>query len=120
MKRSRSDPLRDLFDVGDEDGPETHAQLDAKIASLAAVIDDQEPHVVGLQEIGSESAPGKLQAALTTPMPHRAIGEPDERGIRWRSSAAACFMTQPRSGRSPRGCCRSRWGMTRRGQMGLV
>ena len=34
-----------LFDVGDDDGPDTVAQVDAKIASLAAVIDEQEPHV---------------------------------------------------------------------------
>ena len=37
--------VENLFDVGDDDGPDTVAQVDAKIASLAAVIDEQEPHV---------------------------------------------------------------------------
>lgn len=34
--------VENLFDVGDDDGPETQAQLTAKLKSLAAVIDDQE------------------------------------------------------------------------------
>ena len=46
------------------------------------MIDAQKPHVLALQEIGSESALGELQAALTTPMPHRAVAAPDDRGIR--------------------------------------
>jgi predicted extracellular nuclease len=74
--------VENLFDVGDEDGPDTQAELKAKIESLRSVIDEQKPHVLGLQEIGSESALGKLQAALKAPMPHRAVAEPDERGIR--------------------------------------
>jgi predicted extracellular nuclease len=74
--------VENLFDVGDEAGPETQAELDAKIESLRAVIDAQEPHVVALQEIGSENALARLQAALTKPLPHRELAEPDERGIR--------------------------------------
>ncbi len=74
--------VENLFDVGDDDGPETEAQLAAKIESLRAVIDEQQPHVLALQEIGSESALARLQAALTTPMPHRALAAPDDRGIR--------------------------------------
>jgi Endonuclease/Exonuclease/phosphatase family len=74
--------VENLFDVGDEDGPESEAQLAAKIESLSAVIDDQEPHVLALQEIGSESALARLQGALSEPMPHREVAEPDERGIR--------------------------------------
>ena len=74
--------VENLFDVGDDDGPETQGQLAAKIESLRSVIDAQKPHVLALQEIGSESALGKLQAALTTPMPHRAVAAPDDRGIR--------------------------------------
>jgi hypothetical protein len=74
--------VENLFDVGDDDGPATQAELKAKIESLRAVIDQQKPHVLGLQEIGSESALAKLQAALETPMPHRAVAKPDERGIR--------------------------------------
>ena len=74
--------VENLFDVGDEDGPDTQAELKAKIESLRSVIDEQKPHVLGLQEIGSETALGRLQAALKTPMPHRAVAAPDERGIR--------------------------------------
>jgi endonuclease/exonuclease/phosphatase family metal-dependent hydrolase len=74
--------VENLFDVGDEDGPDTQAELKAKVESLRSVIDEQKPHVLGLQEIGSESALGKLQAALKTPMPHKAVAAPDERGIR--------------------------------------
>jgi hypothetical protein len=46
------------------------------------VIDAQRPHVLTLQEIGSESALGRLQASLKLKMPHREIGMPDDRGIR--------------------------------------
>jgi hypothetical protein len=74
--------VENLFDVGAEAGPETQAQLSAKIESLRAVIDAQEPHVVALQEIGSESALALLQAALTKPIPHRVLAQPDDRGIR--------------------------------------
>lgn len=74
--------VENLFDVGAEDGPETEAELAAKIESLRAVIDAQRPHVLGLQEIGSESVLERLQAALTQPLPYRAVAEPDERGIR--------------------------------------
>lgn len=58
------------------------AQFAAKLESLRAVIDAQQPHVLALQEVGSESALGKLQAALEHKLPHRAVAEPDERGIR--------------------------------------
>ena len=74
--------VENLFDVGDADGPDTHAQFAAKTESLRAVIDAQKPHVLALQEVGSESALGRLQAALTVPMPHRVLAAPDERGIR--------------------------------------
>jgi hypothetical protein len=73
--------VENLFDVGDEAGPETNAQLNDKIESLRAVIDDQKPHVLALQEIGSENALAGLQAALDLPMPRREVGEPDDRGI---------------------------------------
>ena len=58
--------VENLFDVGDDDGPKTQAQFAAKIESLRAVIDAQRPHVLTLQEVGSESALAKLQAALDT------------------------------------------------------
>jgi len=72
--------VENLFDVGDDDGPKTQAQFAAKIESLRAVIDAQRPHVLTLQEVGSESALAKLQAALEHKLPHRAVAEPDERG----------------------------------------
>jgi len=65
--------VENLFDVGDDDGPKTQAQFAAKIESLRAVIDAQRPHVLTLQEVGSESALAKLQAALEHKLPHRAI-----------------------------------------------
>ena len=74
--------VENLFEVGHEDGPDTEEQLAAKIESLRAVIDAQRPDVLGLQEIGSESALERLQAALNHLLPHRAIAAPDDRGIR--------------------------------------
>jgi hypothetical protein len=74
--------VENLFDVGDDDGPKTQAQFGAKIESLRAVIDAQQPHVLALQEAGSECALGKLRAAPEHKLPHRAVAAPDERGIR--------------------------------------
>jgi hypothetical protein len=53
--------VENLFDLGDEDAPATQAELKAKIESLSAVVDEQKPHVPGLQEIGSESALGSCR-----------------------------------------------------------
>ena len=73
--------VQNLFEVGAEDGPDTEAELTAKLASLAAVIDDVEPHVLCLQEIGSDRVLAVLQDALGHQMQHRAVGVPDDRGI---------------------------------------
>jgi hypothetical protein len=73
---------RNLFGVGDADGPATEAALAAKIESLRAVIDAQRPHVLALQEIGREESLRRLQRALVVPMPYRQLGIADERGIR--------------------------------------
>jgi hypothetical protein len=110
--------VENLFDVGDDDGPKTQAQFAAKIESLRAVIDAQRPHVLTLQEVGSESALAKLQAALEHKLPHRAVAEPMSAGSGWRSSADGCYTTRPRSGRSLLGCCRCRSVMIPRGRMG--
>jgi hypothetical protein len=104
--------IENLFDVGDDDGPETAAQLNSKIESLRAVIDAQKPHVLALQEIGSETALGRLQAALSLPMQYRAVAAPDEVSG-WRSSVDECCMTRPRSESSRTGCFRFRWVTTR-------
>ena len=74
--------VQNLFVAGDDDGPNTAAEFNAKIASLVAVIDAAEPHVVALQELGTEPALVALQNALARPMPHRVLGQPDARGIR--------------------------------------
>jgi hypothetical protein len=44
--------VQNLFEPGTEDGPETASDYDAKIASLAQVIDSQRPHLLALQEVG--------------------------------------------------------------------
>jgi hypothetical protein len=42
----------------------------AKIANLAAVIDQEQPDLLALQEIGPDGALEALQKALAHPMPH--------------------------------------------------
>ncbi len=74
--------VQNLFDVGHEAGPATRAAFETKLASLATVIDEARPHVLGLQEVGSDTALANLQRALVHRMPYRALGEPDSRGIR--------------------------------------
>lgn len=74
--------VQNLFTPGDADGPDSQAAYDAKVASLAAVIDTRNPDVLALQEVGSAAALADLQAALTRPLPHAAAARPDPRGIR--------------------------------------
>jgi hypothetical protein len=64
------------------DGPDTTAAYLAKLASLAAVIDQARPHVLALQEVGPLDALTPLQATLDWQMRHIALGIPDARGIR--------------------------------------
>ena len=61
--------VQNLFPVGAEDGPDTTAEFSAKLASLAAVIDDVEPDVLCLQEIGTDGALAALQDTLGHEMP---------------------------------------------------
>ncbi len=74
--------VQNLFLPDHEDGPDTQAAFDQKVTSLAVVIDSVRPHVLALQEIGPEGALAALHNALTHPMLHSAVGEPDRRGIR--------------------------------------
>jgi endonuclease/exonuclease/phosphatase family metal-dependent hydrolase len=75
--------VQNLFLPGtDPAAPDTEAEFDEKVASLAAVIDEIAPDVACLQEIGPGDVLAPLQSALTRPLPHLAIGQPDERGIR--------------------------------------
>ena len=75
--------VQNLFLAGTADGaPDTEAAFDEKVSSLAAVIDAVGPDVACLQEIGPGEVLEPLQAALARPLPHRAAGAPDDRGIR--------------------------------------
>jgi endonuclease/exonuclease/phosphatase family metal-dependent hydrolase len=75
--------VQNLFLPGTGDAaPDDQPAFDAKIASLAAVIDAIDPAVACLQEIGPGEVLAPLQAALARPLPHRALGRPDDRGIR--------------------------------------
>jgi endonuclease/exonuclease/phosphatase family metal-dependent hydrolase len=75
--------VENLFPVGHPDGPKTQAELDAKIASLAALIDAEKPDLLAMQEVGDPDTLAELQGALTHDMPHRQLSRhPDGRGIR--------------------------------------
>lgn len=54
----------------------------SKLANLAAVIDQEQPDLLALQEVGPDGALETLQEALGHPMPHALEGQPDGRGIR--------------------------------------
>lgn len=73
--------VQNLFLPGHDDGPDNLTSFQQKLASLAALIDLVQPHVLALQEIGP-NALDSLQAALTHQMPHSREGLPDRRGIR--------------------------------------
>lgn len=74
--------VQNLFEAGTDAGPDTAIAFNAKIASLAAVIDQARPHIVALQELGPQGALDALQQSLQHPMRYSAIGVPDGRGIR--------------------------------------
>ncbi len=74
--------VQNLLAVGHPSGPGSVAELTAKVAALAAVIDRGRPHVLALQEVGEASELAQLQRALSWSMPYRALGVPDDRGIR--------------------------------------
>ncbi len=75
--------VQNLLPVGFQGGPQDQAEFDAKIESLAAVIDAAQPDVVGLQEVGPPAVIQVLQDALAHALPERAVSDlPDGRGIR--------------------------------------
>jgi endonuclease/exonuclease/phosphatase family metal-dependent hydrolase len=82
--------VQNLFLPSHEDGPDDQTSFEQKLASLAAVIDQEQPHVLALQEVGPDGAIGHLQAVLTHQMPHSIGGQPDGRGIR-----VAFLSTEP-------------------------
>jgi predicted extracellular nuclease len=75
--------VENLFQFGEESGPKTEAEYAQKLQSLAQVILQLEPDVLGLQEIGSPAALNDLVNLLHNRYPHMQISDnPDSRGIR--------------------------------------
>ena len=75
--------LQNLFAAGTEDGPPTPEAFDAKLASLAEVLDAQRPDVAALQELGPPEVLAQLQDRLAHQLPHQQLSaHPDGRGIR--------------------------------------
>jgi endonuclease/exonuclease/phosphatase family metal-dependent hydrolase len=75
--------VENLLPVGSKAGPPTQAAMDAKLASLAQVIDAHQPDVLALQEVGRPELLAPLQQRLTHQLPHREVStHPDHRGIR--------------------------------------
>jgi endonuclease/exonuclease/phosphatase family metal-dependent hydrolase len=75
--------VQNLFAAGTKDGPPTQEAFDAKLSSLAEVLDAQQPDVAALQELGPPEVLTQLQDQLGHKLPHRQVSEhPDGRGIR--------------------------------------
>lgn len=76
-------PDADATDQGRE-------RFQAKLTTLASVIDCQQPDLPALQEVGPNGALQALQDALATTLPHALEGEPDHRGARPQGGLAQC------------------------------
>jgi alkylated DNA nucleotide flippase Atl1/endonuclease/exonuclease/phosphatase family metal-dependent hydrolase len=75
--------VENFLPVGHEDGPKTEAEFAEKVASLARLIDGQQPDVLTLQEVGDVETLAQLQEGLGHKMPHAQVSaHPDRRGIR--------------------------------------
>ncbi len=74
--------VQNLFLPGTDSGPDSPAAFDAKLASLASVIDSVRPDVLALQEVGPDGALDALQSVLARPMPYAVEGTPDARATR--------------------------------------
>jgi len=75
--------VQNLFAAGTPDGPPTPEAFDAKLASLAEVLDAQQPDVAALQEVGPPEVLAALQERLGHQLPHQELStHPDGRGIR--------------------------------------
>jgi endonuclease/exonuclease/phosphatase family metal-dependent hydrolase len=85
--------VENLFLPSQDGGPDSDEAFEVKLASLAAVIDQAAPDVAALQEVGSEEALARLQAACSHQLPHPAAGDPGDRGIR-----VALLSTRPLAG----------------------
>src|SRR5687768_1748972 len=73
--------LENLFRPGQDGGPSSQATYDAKLSALAATIADAAPDVLAVQEVGDPAALADLAGRLDGRW-HRAVAEPDRRGIR--------------------------------------
>src|SRR5262245_53504151 len=82
--------VQNLFLPSHPEGPDDQPTFQRKLASLAAVINQAQPHVLALQEVGPDGVLAQLQAALMHSMPHAIEGQPDGRGIR-----VAFLSTEP-------------------------
>jgi endonuclease/exonuclease/phosphatase family metal-dependent hydrolase len=74
--------VENLFLPGTPDGPSNPDVYARKLAYLTSVIVAAGSDVVCLQEVGGEQPLADLQSALGGVLPHSAIGQPDDRGIR--------------------------------------
>lgn len=75
--------LENLFQFGDKDGPKTQEEYQQKLESLATVILQLDPDVLGFQEVGSPEALSALIDLLEKRYPYYQLSEhPDTRGIR--------------------------------------
>lgn len=73
--------LENLFLPGQEGGPATDAEYQAKLSTLAQVIERMAPDVLGVQEVGDVSALEDLADRVGGTW-HLESAEPDGRGIR--------------------------------------
>jgi len=75
--------VENLFRVGNPAGPKTKKEYQAKLDSLAHVILELDPHVLAVQEVGTEAAFADLLLVLKGRYPHTRLSlHPDPRGIR--------------------------------------
>jgi endonuclease/exonuclease/phosphatase family metal-dependent hydrolase len=74
--------LENLFLPGSVWGPKTQAVYDEKINGLAAIINQQAPHALAVQEVGDPQALGDLVKLLDGDWHQRVSTHPDKRGIR--------------------------------------
>ena len=74
--------VQNLFLPGTRFGPPDDETYRRKLEALAATIDGARPDVLVLQEIGDPRALDDLCDRLSTPLPHRRLATPDDRGIR--------------------------------------
>jgi hypothetical protein len=74
--------VENLFPPGSAFGPDTQAIYDEKLDGLAAVINAEAPHALGLQEIGDPNALDDLEQLLNGTWHRRVSQHEDGRDIR--------------------------------------